>query len=67
MPETTSKTRKYKVEVIETLSRVIEVEIPDNGSDAECEAIAKVKQMYRNEEIVLTDNDYVCAEFKLVE
>lgn len=63
MPETTSKTRKYKVEVIETLNRVVEVEVADGSPD---EAIRIVRQLYRKEEIVLTDNDYFGTEFKLV-
>ncbi len=64
MSETTTKTRKCQVEVIETLSRVVTVEVPDT-CDAENMAISIVSKMYRNEEIVLDAEDYTCTEFKI--
>ena len=51
---------KYKVEVLETLKKVVEVELP-LGSDNE--ARQKVMDMYYNEEIVLSADDYYETEF----
>lgn len=48
---------KFKVEIQEFLSRIVEVEA--NSSD---EAIFKVRELYRNEEIVLDYSDYVTTE-----
>ena len=47
----------YKIEIQELLSRIIEIEAPS----AE-EAIDKVKERYRTEEIVLDSDDYVLTE-----
>jgi|LSQX01.3.fsa_nt_gb hypothetical protein len=44
----------YKIEITETLSRVIKIEAPS----AE-EAIDKAREMYRAEEIVLDGDDWV--------
>lgn len=44
----------YKVEIEETLARVIEVE-----AASEAEAIEQVDKEYRNVEIVLDSDDYV--------
>lgn len=52
---------KYKVEITETLQKTIEVEA-DNTEDA----IRKVMKMYKNEEIILGDNDFVDLDFKNV-
>lgn len=65
MTETTSKTRKYQVEIVETLQRVITVEVPDTP-DAKDIAIAIASKRYREEEIVLDANDYVCTSFNIV-
>ena len=43
----------YSVEITETLSRTIEIEADNRGSAKE-----KVKQLYRDEEIVLTADDF---------
>ncbi|MCR5270580.1 MAG: DpnD/PcfM family protein [Prevotella sp.] len=53
---------KYKVEIIETLCRVVEVEA-SLMSDAE----QLVKDQYRKEEIVLDDDDFVDVEFRCIE
>jgi hypothetical protein len=52
----------FKIEVKETLSRIIEIEA--NSMD---EAYSKVREMYRNEEIVLDENDYVGTDFIEIE
>lgn len=45
--------KKYSIEVLEVLSRIVEVDAAD-----EDDAIEKVKQMYRKCDIVLDDSDY---------
>lgn len=50
----------YKIEIQETLSRIIEIE----ASSPE-EAIDKVRGMYSEEEIVLGGDDYVSKEIKV--
>ncbi|MCS9997173.1 DpnD protein [Weissella confusa] len=45
---------KYQVEIIETLARTIEVEAEDKSA---AELIAH--NMYRNEEVVLDEGDYM--------
>jgi hypothetical protein len=54
--------KTYKIEVQEFLSRIIEIE----AKSAE-EAISKVREMYRNEEIVLDSDDYVTTEIEIYE
>ena len=49
---------KYKVIIYETLSKTIDIEA-ENRSDA----IKKVKEKYKNEEIVLSADDYLDTEF----
>lgn len=48
----------FKIEVKETLSRIVEIEA--NSYD---EAYFKVKEMYNSEEIVLDADDYIETEF----
>ena len=52
--------KKYSIEVLEILSRIVEVE----ASDAE-EAIEKVREKYRKCEIVLDDSDYKVTEISV--
>ena len=52
--------KKYSIEVLEVLSRIVEVE----ASDKE-DAIERVRQMYRKCEIVLDDSDYIKTEFSV--
>ena len=49
---------KYKVNVEELLSRIIEVE-----ADSEEEAEDKVREMYMNEDIVLDASDFQGVEY----
>ena len=49
--------KKYSIEVLEVLSRIVEVEASD-----EKEAIEQERQMYRKCEIVLDDSDYKMTE-----
>ena len=50
--------KKFSIEVLEVLSRIVEVEAVD-----EDDAIERVRQMYRKCEIVLDDSDYKMTEF----
>lgn len=65
MAETTSKIRKYQVEIVETLRRVVTVEVPDTPNSDNM-AIAEASKKYREEEIVLDSGDYVCTSFNIV-
>ena len=49
--------KKYSIEVLEVLSRIVEVEASD-----EEDALERVRQMYRKCEIVLDDSDYKVTE-----
>lgn len=48
---------QYKIEIKETLSRIIEIQAPSTE-----EAIDKAREMYRAEEIVLDGDDWVGTE-----
>jgi len=52
--------KKYSIEVMEVLSRIVEVEASD-----EEDAIERVRQMYRKCEIVLDDSDYKVTEISV--
>lgn len=49
---------KYKVNVEELLSRIVEVE-----ADSDEEAEDKVREMYMNEDIVLDASDFQSVEY----
>ena len=51
--------KTFEIEIIETLSTIVKVK-----ADSIDEAVVKVKEKYRNEEIILTADDYVDTEFK---
>lgn len=53
--------KKFTVEITETLQRQIEVKA--NNED---EAEQTVRDMYRNEEIVLSSDDYIDTEFEVL-
>lgn len=48
---------KYRVEIMEMLSRIVETE-----ADSEDAAVEKVRQMYQNCDIILDASDYVGTE-----
>ena len=50
--------KEFKVEIKEILSRIVPIK-----ANTEEEAYQKVKQLYKNEEIVLDDNDFLDVEF----
>jgi len=54
--------KTFEFEVKESLSRIIEVE-----AETENDAYLKVKEMYKNEEIVLDSSDYLDTEINKFE
>lgn len=50
--------KTFKIEVKETLSRVIEIEANSNE-----EALSKIEELYNQQEIVLDSTDFVETEF----
>ena len=52
---------KYRVEITETLTRMVEVEA-DSKEDAE----SKVNDQYQNCEIVLNADDFVAVDFEVL-
>lgn len=55
---------KFKVEIIETLSRTIEIDRDDVRNANE--AIAYVEQGYNEEKYVLDADDYVGTGYKII-
>lgn len=53
---------KYRIKVIETLSRIVEVEAEDKDT-----AFEKVEEMVNCEDIILTADDFEGREFYPVE
>ena len=51
----------YKVEIKETLSRIIDIE-----ADNEEGAIREVKKQYMNEDVVLNSEDYIDTEINII-
>lgn len=62
------KTKELKVEVVETLRKVVTVEIPGEltGDDERDAALAVAMRKYRNEEVVLSGDDYDSTKFNIV-
>ncbi len=54
--------KKYSIEVLEVLCRIVEVEASD-----EEEAVEKARQMYRKSEIVLDASDYKMTEISVID
>ena len=52
--------KKYSIEVLEVLSRIVEMEASDDE-----DALERVRQMYRKCEIVLDDSDYKVTEISV--
>lgn len=52
----------FKIEIQEVLSEIIEIEAYDIN-----EAITKAKKMYKDEEIILDEQNYVTTEFSVSE
>jgi hypothetical protein len=52
--------KKYRIEVTEVLSRIVEIAAEDDEN-----ALQTVKAMYRNCDLVLDASDYVVTEFSV--
>ncbi len=50
--------KKFKIEVKETLSRIIEI-----NANSINEALENVQKIYKNEEIILDNDDFVEVDF----
>lgn len=50
--------KTYKIEVKETLSRIIEI-----NANSINEALENVQKIYKNEEIILDNDDFVEVDF----
>lgn len=53
---------KYKVQITETLQKIIEVDASNEN-----EAILNVKEKYKKEDIVLDETDYIDTEFDILD
>ena len=54
--------RVFQIEVVETLSNIVEV-----NAENEQEALLKAQDMYRNEEVVLYPDDFIDTKFNIFE
>lgn len=54
--------QEYKIEVTETLSRIVKIK-----ASSRQEAIEKVREMHQQEKIVLGADDFVAADFREME
>ena len=52
--------RVFQIEVVETLSNIVEVMAEDEQG-----ALLKAQEMYRNEEVVLYPDDFVNTKFNI--
>ena len=50
--------KEYEIEIVETLQRIVKVK-----ADSYDEALDIVTKKYKNEEIILDENDFVGADF----
>jgi hypothetical protein len=51
--------KKYQIEITETLQRIIEVK-----ADSLDDAIIEIRRLYENEEIILNSSDYVDTDMR---
>ncbi len=54
--------KEFKVEITETLQKTITIIAKDESA-----AIEEAKSLYRDEEIVLDDSNYIDTEYNIVE
>ena len=52
--------QKFQIEIVETLSNIVEVNAED-----EQDALMKAQEMYRNEDIVLHPDDFIDTKFNI--
>lgn len=61
----TKETITYHVEIVETLRKVVDVELPAGSSKKD--AIDKVRDLYNKEEIVLSADDHCDTDIYLAD
>ncbi|WP_201589222.1 DpnD/PcfM family protein [Psychrobacter fozii] len=52
--------QKFQIEIVETLSNIVEVNAED-----EQDALMKAQEMYRNEQVVLYPDDFIDTKFNI--
>ncbi|MBH0063813.1 DpnD/PcfM family protein [Psychrobacter sp. SZ93C1] len=52
--------QKFQIEIVETLSNIVEVNAED-----EQDALMKAQEMYRNEQVVLYHDDFIDTKFNI--
>ncbi|MBF0657429.1 DpnD/PcfM family protein [Psychrobacter sp. NG25] len=52
--------QKFQIEIVETLSNIVEVNAED-----EQDALMKAQKMYRNEQVVLYPDDFIDTKFNI--
>ena len=52
--------RVFQIEIVETLSNIVEVSAED-----EQDALLKARDIYRNEEVVLYPDDFIDTKFNI--
>ena len=53
-------TQKFQIEIVETLSNIVEVVAEDKQS-----ALLKAQEMYRSEQVVLYPDDFIDTKFNI--
>ena len=53
--------QKFQIEIVETLSNIVEVNAED-----EQDALMKARKIYRNEDIVLYPDDFIDTKFNII-
>ena len=52
--------RAFQIEIVETLNNILEV-----NAENEQEALLKAQDMYRNEEVILYQDDFIDTKFNI--
>lgn len=52
--------RAFQIEIVETLNNIVEV-----NAENEQDALLKVRDMYRNEEVILYSDDFIDTKFNI--
>ena len=58
MKKNEKATQKFQIEIVETLSNIVEVIAEDKQN-----ALLKAQEMYRNEQVVLYPDDFIDTKF----
>lgn len=60
MKKNKKATQKFQIEILETLSNIVEVNAEDEQN-----ALLKAQEMYRNEQVVLYPDDFIDTQFNI--